>query len=247
MPQRLAGRVALRVVAPLSALTPVWDSFGTAPHAALGKLPLSALVTHTSGLPKNIDIDEMASEGRNTYSQIHFARSALRDPSLLSATRDHSYSNVNYALLGQIIEGLSGRPYGEVCKDTVMAPARATGAQVAGPMWATAGFGGWSVSATDYARFLMHWYAPDRPWMQDPFAYPLDSESGAGLGVFNRREDGHHLLNHAGLWRSKVEARRIGALFVVSDTGVVFVANWQGSLPDDAYSDLRQSIVAALH
>lgn len=232
---------------PLSDFTAVWDTLGMAPHPELAKLPLSALVTHTSGLPKNIDADETAGEGRNLYTQVHFARAALHNPAHLSADRSHSYSNVNFALLGQIIEGITGQPYGDHCFETVMRPAGATSAQVGGRMWASAGFGGWSVSATEYARFLMHWFAPDRLWMQNPNAFPLDRNSGAGLGVFNRRVDGHHMLNHSGLWRSKTPERQSGALFVVSDTGAVFVANWQGALPPDAYSDLRESITAALH
>ena len=182
-----------------------------------------------------------------TSEPVLVARAALREPAHLSADRSHSYSNVNFALLGQIIEGITGQPYGDHCFETVMRPAGATSAQVGGRMWAYAGFGGWSVSATEYARFLMHWFAPDRLWMQNPNAFPLDRNSGAGLGVFNRRVDGHHMLNHSGLWRSKTPERQSGALFVVSDTGAVFVANWQGALPPDAYSDLRESITAALH
>ena len=232
---------------PLSALDEVWSALDMAPHPALAALPLSALATHTSGLPKNIDADETAGEGRNLYTQINFARSALREPAHLGASRKHIYSNVNYALLGQIIEGLSGKPYGDTCYATTMAPAGATGAQVGGRMWATAGFGGWSVSATDYLRFMMHWHSPARPWVADPAAFAYDRKSGAGLGLFHRFEHDRHTMNHTGLWRSKTPARRIGAMVITSASGAVFVANWQGSQKSTAYTDLRKSITAALH
>lgn len=232
---------------PLSDLSAVWTTLDMQPHPELGKRPLSALVTHTSGLPKNIDADETAGEGRNLYTQIHFARSALRGPEHLGSNRKHIYSNVNFALLGQIIEGISDQPYGDACYSHVMAPAGATTAAVGGPMWATAGFGGWTVSASEYARFIMHWYNTDRPWVTDPAAFAYDSKSGAGLGVFHRYTDTRHTLNHTGLWRSKKASRRIGALFVTSTSGAVFVANWQGSLKSNAYVDLRKSITAALH
>jgi hypothetical protein len=107
-------------------------------HPELAKLPLSARVTHTSGLPKNIGANETAGEGRNLYTQIHFARSALRDPR-------------------------------------------------------------------------------------------------------------HQTLNHLRLWKNKIAARRIGAMFVTSDTGALFVANWQGSLTSGTYGDLRRTITSALH
>lgn len=232
---------------PLGDLENVWARLAMKPHPELAALPLAALVTHTSGFPKNIDVDETAGEGRNLYTQIHFARSALRDPRHLGSKRKHTYSNVNFALLGQIIEGLSGQPYGDICYQTIMAPAGAQTANVGGRMWATAGFGGWSVSASDYARFVMHWYGPERPWVATPKAYPYDRKSGAGVGVFHRYTDDQHTLHHTGLWRSKKPERRIGAMFVTSATGTVFVANWQGSLPSKAYNDLRQSITAALH
>jgi CubicO group peptidase (beta-lactamase class C family) len=230
----------------LSQLTPVWDRLGMAPHPELAKLPLSALVTHTSGFPKNIDADETAGEGRNLYTQIHFARSALRDPKHLSSDPSHTYSNVNFALLGQIIEGMTGRSYGEYCHQSVMVPAKAETAHVGGPMWATAGFGGWSVSASDYARFVMHWYGPERPWVQNPEAFAYDRKSGAGFGVFHRKTASTTTLHHSGLWRSKTASRQIGAFFAISNTGTVFAANWQGSLPPEAYRDLRESITTAL-
>ena len=93
----------------------------------------------------------------------------------------------------------------------------------------------------------MHWYAPDRPWVAAPAAYAYDAKSGAGLGVFHRYADDRHTMNHSGLWRSKKPARRVGAMFITSHSGAVFVANWQGSLKSAAYRDLRKSITATLH
>jgi CubicO group peptidase (beta-lactamase class C family) len=232
---------------PLSELTSVWQTLGTTPHPTIARLPLSAFATHTSGLPRNIEANKKAPTGRNTYTQAHFARTAFQDPNYLSADRTHTYSNVNYAILGQIIEGITKQTYGEYCYHTVMAPAGAETAKVGGRMWATAGFGGWSVSAREYARFLLHWYAPEQPWLQNPQSYALDRKSGAGLGVFNQYDRNHHILNHTGKWTSKVTQRNIGALFVTSQTGAVFVANWQGALPNTAYNDLRENIIAALH
>lgn len=193
------------------------------------------------------DLGGIQAASRNFYTQIHFARTALKDPTLLSPDRKHLYSNVGYGLLGQIIEGITGQPYGDYCGTTIMAPAGATSAQIGGPMWATGGFGGWTITASDYARFVMYWYAADRPWVKTPQNYPLDRDSGMGLSVRNFYYDGRHMFYHSGLWQNNKQSRQIGALFLASTTGTVFVANWQGNLPPEAYNDLRQSITAVLH
>ncbi|MCX7566480.1 serine hydrolase [Sulfitobacter sp. F26169L] len=192
---------------PLSDLGEVWENIGMAPHPELAKLPLSVLATHTSGLPKNIDADETAGERRNLYTQINFAREALRDPRHQSDKRTHSYSNVNFPLLGQIIECMTGEACSDVCYRTTMAPAGAADAS----MWATAGFGGWIVSAQDYARFVMHWHHPSRPWMQAPHKFSYDRDSGAGLGVYHQFSAGEHTLIRSGLWRSAPPPRAASA------------------------------------
>jgi hypothetical protein len=92
----------------------------------------------------------------------------------------------------------------------------------------------------------MHWYGPERPWVQNPEAFAYDRKSGAGFGVFHRKTASTTTLHHSGLWRSKTASRQIGAFFAISNTGTVFAANWQGSRPPEAYRDLRESITTAL-
>lgn len=227
----------------LGDLAPALTSINMPPHAGVAGLSLGAFATHTTGFPKNIDGNETAGEGRNLYSQQHFAREALTNPARQKADRKHFYSNVNYAVLGQVITALTGTPYGETCSARVTVPAGALDAVVGGRMWATAGFGGWSVSATDYARFVMHWLGPDRPWINTPGAFPFDVKNRAGLGVFIRERETGFVVQHSGLWRSKSHpTRRHGAFFTISETGATFVANWQGNLGSDAYADLRKAV-----
>jgi CubicO group peptidase (beta-lactamase class C family) len=231
----------------LGDLAPVLNAVNMSPHAGIRDLRLSDIATHRSGFPKNIDASETAGEGRNLYTQMHFARAALGTPSHATGDRQHHYSNVNYALLGQLITALTGAPYSDHCSETIMAPAGAKTAAVGGWMWATAGFGGWSISAKDYARFVMHWMSPDRPWIARPQDRAYDRSSGAGLGAYHNWRHGGHVVGHNGLWRHSTDAaRRHGAMFLTGADGATFVGNWQGSLPDEAYRDLWQSMSTVL-
>lgn len=226
----------------LKELAPALALINMPPHEGIQDLRLADLATHNTGFPKNIDGNETAGEGRNLYTQQHFAREALTNPSRQPERRRFFYSNVNYAVLGQIITALTGAPYGEVCADRIMKPAGATQASVGGRMWATAGFGGWSASAEEYAKFAMRWLNPGNPWIHKPMDYAYDEDNRSGLGVFYNIDEDRFYIQHNGLWRSKKETRQHGAIFVISDTGATFVANWQGSLDNKAYQALRQAI-----
>jgi hypothetical protein len=226
----------------LAELAPALAALNMPPHEGAQALRLADLVTHTSGFPENIDGNETAGEGRNLFTQQHFAREALTNPARQSAKRQFTYSNVNYAVLGQIITALTGTPYSDACAARIMQPAGARDAVVGGRMWATGGFGGWSVSAEDYARFVMFWLGPDLPWTLDPQAFAFDAKSGAGLGVFHDIHRKTHTLHHTGLWRSKDEDQQHGALFVISETGATFAANWQGNLKPAVYKELHTKI-----
>ena len=231
----------------LGDLAPVLGRLNMAPQTGVISMRLADLAAHTTGFPKNLKGMETAGEGRNLYTQQNIAREALTNPAHLPAKARAVYSNVNYAVLGQIITALSGLSYEDTCKPRVMIPAGADGAIVGGRMWATAGFGGWSVSAEDYARFVMHWYAPDRPWVTAPADFAYDARKRSGLGVFHiAQRGGGSLIHHTGLWESRKADRQHGALFLIADTGATFVANWQGSLHKDAYGDLRKAMTPYL-
>jgi len=231
----------------IAELAPLLTQMNMAPHEGAQALSLSDLATHTSGFPKNIDGNETAGEGRNLFTQQHFAREALTNPARQTATRQHEYSNVNYAVLGQIITALTGTAYSDACTARVLQPVGADTAVVGGRMWATAGFGGWSASAEDYARFVMFWLGPDTPWVRKPDVFAFDQKSGAGLGVYHTMARNSFTLHHTGLWRNKRHPEREhGTMFIISETGATFVANWQGHLQPKIYAELRKAITPHL-
>lgn len=86
------------------------------------KITLSQLNTHTSGL--NMDttqrkMDDWIGEGKSKH--IHVARGALIRK--LKKIGEYCYNNENYAILGTVIEYVSGENYTNFCKQSVLSPA----------------------------------------------------------------------------------------------------------------------------
>ena len=232
--------------ATLGQLSPALSAMNMTPHAGVQDLTLASLANHTAGFLGDFSGKNKTGSGRNLFTQQHFAREALTNPARQPAKPGYLHSNVNYAVLGQIIIALTGAPYEEICAQRIMAVAGASDAVVGGRMWATGSFGGWSASAEDYARFAMHWFHAERPWVKDPESYPLEAKVGAGLGVFHSQQRDGIAVHTTGLWRDRDPSRQHGAIVIISDTGAVFVANWQGDLHRKAYAELRQMIAPHL-
>jgi CubicO group peptidase (beta-lactamase class C family) len=87
------------------------------------KVTLRRLLTHTSGLPSSaFDVEE---SGVPTTAQVLRGES----PAINEAARvqsvpgsQHAYSNVAYVAIQQIIEDLTGQPFPEVVRETVLHP-----------------------------------------------------------------------------------------------------------------------------
>lgn len=227
-------------------LSPALAKINMTPHGGVAPLSLGALATHTSGLPTNYDGDETVGDARDRFTQQNFAREALTNPERPRQKQSFSYSNVNYAVLGQVITALTSAPSSDACAARIMEPAGVTDAVVGGRMWATGAFGGWSASAESYAKFAMYWLSPASPWITNPLDFAYETRSGAGLGVFHTINKDRYIVSHNGRWRHQDPARQHGAFFAVSDTGATFVANWQGNVDTSVYTELRDAVAPYL-
>jgi CubicO group peptidase (beta-lactamase class C family) len=135
-------------------------------HAA--PVSIAALLGHGSGLRRDHTQGPMA-VWRNdpTPRWPRIARTALaRDR--ISADTSYYYSNENYAVLGAVIEAVTGTDYETACRDRVLTPAGVTGrgsALASGYLpW-----GGWEMTVADYAAFLDHSFGPEG-WLTDNIA-----------------------------------------------------------------------------
>lgn len=217
------------------------------PAAQVADLTLAQIATHTSGLPKKLDYGKTSIGAKNLSSQPKMARAALKEAANFGRRGKYIYSNANYAILGFIIEAITGESYGSYCLTEIMDPAGATQANVAGRMSHTAGYGGWSVSVEDYSRFAMHWFDPNRPWMKAPKNFPYDADANYGMGTSVYRTGRGTFVSHYGRWtHSDPTKPNIGALFFVRTDSLTVVVNWEGSLDHSLYNELHHGFIDAL-
>ncbi|WP_299412012.1 serine hydrolase domain-containing protein [uncultured Sulfitobacter sp.] len=115
----------------------------------------------------------------------------------------YQYNNENYAVLGEMIEVALGVSYEQACQQRALDPAGVQGARASDVMGGMLPWGGWKMSAREYARFHYHWFGPQGAYAKGaPAALRVDVGGGAqyGLGMFERRVAVHRNFWHFGLW-----------------------------------------------
>ncbi|WP_407492177.1 serine hydrolase domain-containing protein [Pseudooceanicola sp. MF1-13] len=122
------------------------------PQAA--RVTIGALLSHATGLEKDHTQGPMlAWKGDPTPRWPQITEAALDPDRLTDGTPKYHYSNENYAVLGSVIEAVTGQPYDAACRERVLARAGVKG----DPSDLFAGYlpwGGWAMSVGDYAQFV---------------------------------------------------------------------------------------------
>lgn len=97
------------------------------------------------------------------------------------------YSNENYAILGRVIEAASGAPYEQACRTRVMEPA-GVAAQPSPRTGAFLPWGGWMMTAGDFAALIDHGYGAGGTLAQitDWPRVQLDGPVHYGMGMMQR-------------------------------------------------------------
>lgn len=95
------------------------DAVGThLPELGCGHVTVAQLLTHTSGLQAENDGDWWERTAGVPWAELAASSTALRS---VPGTRFH-YSNVGYAVLGELVARLTGRPWHEVVRDELLEP-----------------------------------------------------------------------------------------------------------------------------
>jgi len=223
----------------LADMTPVLSQLNLTPGAPMLQKTLTDFATHTSGLPTHLVQGKTSLQNKHLDSQASMTRTALKVPANFDAAAGYTYSNANYAIMGSLITAMSGGSYGAVCKARIMDPAGAHNANVSGRMARTAGYGGWLVSVEDYARYAMHWFAPDAPWVKDPSGFALDPDTGYGMGAWVRNQANGFSFSHGRSWQHTDHRRaNLGSFMIVGPDGTAVVVSWDSKLPAEAYRHL---------
>ena len=211
---RLVGEGKLTLDSTLAQAMPTrLGRLGTGP---LGALTVAQLLTHRSGMPREIAGENVP--GLRALLRARAPRNLTTDMlvgEILSAapTRPageaHVYSNLNYFLLGLVVEEASGQPYATYAGREVLgrvgirAPAMNRDWALLGPI------GGWSLSGAEYVALLLRGVAGDalippavRAWMNSAEGKTITDGNAAfyALGQFARPISGGFNRWHAGAW-----------------------------------------------
>jgi len=167
-------------------------------------ITIAQLLTHTGGLYPD-DTQSPMFTWLNGTSNKHgeVARRALGRKNQTAKQGIFTYNNENYAILGAVIEHITGRDYSNYCRGEVLSP---LGVKSAGPsarFGAFAAWGGWEMTSEDFARFLAGSLGPHSAYGQDPRNRPhvtVVKNVYYGLGSFFRTgKKRNNFWHHGGL------------------------------------------------
>jgi CubicO group peptidase (beta-lactamase class C family) len=210
-------------------------------------ITVAELLTHTSGIAASGSPNGSLNVFRpftkdSTERQV---AGALSVPLGTAPGATYDYNNINYAALGLIIETVAGKSYEDYCRETVLVPAGAKNA-IINPEWRVMGpYGGWKISAEDYARFLRSFDPGTELLTIAEAAWPKAKVKNGGfygIGVGVRPVGNGFNLSHFGGWTWNGKPRAsFGAYFAVWLGGVTLVATY-APLPKGAGGDLARSL-----
>lgn len=198
------------------ALGPFFRRHGEPADARVRAITVEQLLTHRSGFSRKANPDPASGValaahlrefgGARPHLEEALAR-ALRYRLARAPGTAYEYVNVNYLILGAVIEQASGRPYEDYCRTSLLRPLGIAGGRL-GPKWAAlSAYGGWSLSGPEYLAFLRAFDrasgmldATTQRWMLSPAGKRIDGEHIYSLGVVMRHDAAGPSLWHTGLW-----------------------------------------------
>ncbi len=228
----------------LDEIAPQMSAVRVTPQSWNEHLTLASLVTHTSGLAPDLTQGTMGSDLHGALG-LHrrIASEALREENMQGTPRRFFYNNTNYAVLGVVIEALTGQSYAEACMDRVVTPAGITDAEIHGQMGSRSAYGGWELSAEAYARLAQHWFTTGNPAIDTPAERPMHDHYALGYMIHGSGQAAD--ISHAGRF-CHGGGPNLGAYFHARGDGVVFSANWSGACVSATDTELGRAISAAM-
>lgn len=197
---------------------------------------LAEVVTHAGGLwPDETQGPMAAWRGDPTPRWMEVSAQALTRAAEEVTRGAYRYNNENYAVLGAIIEDVTGAPYDRFCAGRVLAPLGITTARLSPEYGGFGPWGGWEMSVRDYARFVRGAVIAG-PALEGPHA---DVGDGAfyGLGIQFRTG------------RGAPDRWHFGALCFADGGLGSFAVNWGGKYTIVAAYDacVGEAAMQALH
>lgn len=222
------------------------DFVHPAPDVAVGEL-----VTHTSGLAP--DVTQLAMFGwlgQTGAEHGHFSAQVLdlinARPVQTGTPGAYQYNNENYALLGLVIEDVTGLSYFDACSGLLDLPASIQPGDRTGVFQP---WGGLVSNASDYLSFLQTHFGPGSRIARDPFALPHAALGGGayyGMGMVFRPFQGSYNFWHFGTLCFPGRLNT-GSFAVIWEGKVSALALYDQCVDADAMARLDTALSAAVY
>ncbi|MEM7193933.1 MAG: serine hydrolase domain-containing protein [Pseudomonadota bacterium] len=206
-------------------------------------ITIKQLLNQTSGIKKDItqkkSLNKTPDFGTPNVDTI--ALRWIKQKQKGKAGGDFIYNNGHYAMLGLIIETLSGKDYEMACLEKTLRPAGIGSAEL-NPEWRImSSWGGWKISAVDYLKFVNHYFSPRKVDGKRPQRFGMGFVSDAvryGAGFFWRNTRSGNNYWHFGRWRWDGGGRyaNFGAYFVY------YASEWAVSVNYNKYVDRKTGL-----
>lgn len=236
----LVDRGKISFDTPLSrALDRTFARIGPPADTRLDKVTIGQLLSHRAGFDRGAD---PATSTLTAYLRNETARRAASDARMKAVLRQrlvsapgerYGYSNSAYQILGAVVEEASGQEYETYCKQAVLLPLGALGAEL-DPTWRVmSSYGGWRMSLADYGRFYQAFVPGNRAigerarrWMMSPEGKAIGGGAHYGLGTDVRPlPTGDANFWHWGRWTASITRARDGPLHASYSA---FAVRWGG-------------------
>ncbi|GAA4190007.1 serine hydrolase domain-containing protein [Microbispora amethystogenes] len=212
-------------------------------------ITIEQLLRHTSGITYDPTQNGLVGVRNASSSDVPLVRRALARP--ISAKHDEVYNNINYAILGLVIQSVTGEPYESYCRRMALAPRGAAG-RIGPGTRAMKAFGGWEISAVDYAMFARAF--DPRARLLSPAAHrfidasAVSGKPAASLGVYVVPTAHGRNVFHHGNWQSRAtRPNAFSAFFAMWDNGISVVVTYDRNLTDAARVSLDNTLRQAAY
>lgn len=164
---------------------------------------------------------------------------------------EYFYNNMNYLILGLMIEELSQKPNEEYCFETILKPLGISTASF-NPAWKVMStYGAWKISAVDYLKFVDWAFADNKVLGKPPYSMPsisLGNGASYGMGTLLRRTGDGFNFWHFGRWGGTSRAKaKFGAYFAKYASGYSVVVNYDYNPNNKKMSELDNLLYRAAH
>jgi len=193
----------LSMDAPLSTLQPQFDKVKVTIPQKMRDLTLGHLVTMSAGMRPDITEGNFNANYRyGDTRNIGWSRQALKSRGLKGNPGVHFYNNGSYAVLGALLEALTGTDNVTACRDRLFPKGHRSTVGFDGDWIALGGFGGWEASPTDYLAFVMQAFRPNGPIASNLLDLPRYRHPSQGwyygLGTYYRLKGRRSVFWHQG-------------------------------------------------